>query len=91
MGRMVRKQLYIDARQEALLKERSARTGETESALIRQAIDAVYDPETWRHEGERRAARFNAVFDEVAEELARAGVKLEPIRRAEFYKDGRPR
>jgi hypothetical protein len=39
MAKMVRKQLYIEPRQEALLKQLVRETGVTESELIRQAID----------------------------------------------------
>ncbi len=91
MGRMVRKQLYIDQRQEALLKAESKRTGETESALIRQAIDAAYDPDTVRLEGEMRAARFNAVFDVAAAVFAASGEPVPHIPRSELYRKGRPR
>jgi hypothetical protein len=39
MTRMVRKQVYIEPRQEALLKQLARETGATEADLIRQAID----------------------------------------------------
>lgn len=39
MTRMVRKQIYIEPRQEALLKRLVRETGATESDLIRHAID----------------------------------------------------
>lgn len=39
MTRMVRKQVYIEPRQEALLKRLARETGATEADLIRQAID----------------------------------------------------
>ena len=41
MSRMVRKQLYIEPDQEALLKRRAAELGVTEAELIRRAIDQV--------------------------------------------------
>lgn len=41
MGRMIRKQLYIDASQEALLKARAAAQGVSEADLVRQALDAL--------------------------------------------------
>lgn len=69
MARMVRKQLYIDERQERLLKERAEMTGRTESDLIRGAIDAAYDGE---FEQARRAAaleQFFAMGDRIAEQL----------------------
>lgn len=39
MTRMVRKQVYIEPRQETLLKRLARETGATEADLIRQAID----------------------------------------------------
>lgn len=41
MGRMVRKQLYIDESQERLLKARAAAQGVTEAELMRLALDAM--------------------------------------------------
>ena len=41
MTRMVRKQVYITAEQDKLLKERAGRLGVTESNLIRWAIDRI--------------------------------------------------
>jgi len=39
MSRMVRKQVYIEPRQEAVLRRMARQTGATEAELIRQAID----------------------------------------------------
>lgn len=39
MGRMVRKQIYIEPRQEMLLKRLARSRGVSEAELIRQAID----------------------------------------------------
>jgi hypothetical protein len=39
MAKMIRKQVYIEPRQEALLKQLVRETGVTEAELIRQAID----------------------------------------------------
>ena len=39
MSRMVRKQIYIEPRQDELLKRRARELGVTEAELIRQAID----------------------------------------------------
>jgi hypothetical protein len=39
MTRMMRKQVYIEPRQEALLKRLARETGATEAEIIRQAID----------------------------------------------------
>jgi hypothetical protein len=41
MGRMVRKQVYIEPRQEELLKQRARELGVTEAQLIRLGIDQV--------------------------------------------------
>lgn len=41
MARMVRKQVYIEARQEELLKRRAKELGVSEAALIRQGIDQL--------------------------------------------------
>lgn len=38
---MIRKQVYIDARQERLLKRRARQLGVTEAELIREGIDLV--------------------------------------------------
>jgi hypothetical protein len=56
MPEMVRKQVYIEQRQERLLKERAKKYGVTEAELIRRAIDrgleraasGVPDPEAWK-------------------------------------------
>jgi hypothetical protein len=39
MSRMIRKQIYIESRQQAVLKEQARTLGTTEAELIRQAID----------------------------------------------------
>jgi hypothetical protein len=39
MARMVRKQIYIEPEQEALLKRLSEETGLTEAEIVRQAIE----------------------------------------------------
>ena len=39
MGRMVRKQIYIEAEQEALLKRLGEQTGLSEAEIVRRAID----------------------------------------------------
>ncbi|HUG55480.1 MAG TPA: hypothetical protein VMJ92_00245 [Candidatus Limnocylindrales bacterium] len=41
MARMVRKQVYIEPRQERLLKRRAKELGLTEAELIRQGIDRL--------------------------------------------------
>lgn len=48
MGRMVRKQIYIEPRQEEMLKRRARELGVTEAALIRRGIDhAGQAPTLW--------------------------------------------
>ena len=44
MPAMVRKQVYIEARQDRLLKERASQYRVTEAELIRQAIDGTIQP-----------------------------------------------
>jgi hypothetical protein len=44
MPPMVRKQVYIEARQDRLLKERASQYRVTEAELIRQAIDGTVQP-----------------------------------------------
>jgi DNA-binding ferritin-like protein (Dps family) len=52
MSQMVRKQVYIEPRQEALLKRAAAETGLSEAEIIRQAIDLWEE-----HVAGRRRAR----------------------------------
>ena len=69
MSRMVRKQVYIEARHEALLKRRAGELGVAESELIRRGIEEVCrraaplaaDPEVWERENEW--IRTNRMFD----------------------------
>ena len=65
MEEMIRKQVYIEPRQERLLKERARRYRVTEADLIRQAIDrglertalSIPDPEAWKAFKRRVAAK----------------------------------
>lgn len=58
MTKMVRKQVYIESRQEGMLKRLARETGATEAEIIRQAIDLqgrAYslprrDMDAWREE-----------------------------------------
>jgi len=58
MGRKVRKRLYIDARQEKMLKRRAKELGVSQAELIRQGLDMVLaggegpvpDPQAWEEE-----------------------------------------
>ena len=54
MGRMIRKQVYIEPEQEQLLKRRSKELGISEAALIRQAIDRL-DADGDESRSDRRA------------------------------------
>ncbi len=56
MSRMVRKQIYIEPRQEELLKRRAKELGLSEAELIRRGIDQIsrvrvhrcFDREAWK-------------------------------------------
>ena len=58
MPRLVRKQVYIESRQDALLKEKSRLLRTTEAEVIREAIDRhmasvrldLRDPKAWERE-----------------------------------------
>ncbi len=60
MARMIRKQVYLDDRQELILKQMAALTGRTESQLIRDAIDLKFDPDS------ARSRRIRAALDAIA-------------------------
>jgi hypothetical protein len=48
MARMVRQQVYIEARQDAWLKRRAAELGVTEAELIRPGLDRLgHSPDAW--------------------------------------------
>jgi len=47
MSRMVRKQVYIEAEQEELLKRRAKELGLTEAELVRRGIDQIARPGAW--------------------------------------------
>jgi len=47
MSRMVRKQVYIEAEQEKLLKRRARELRVTEAELVRRGIDQVARPGAW--------------------------------------------
>ena len=53
MGRMIRKQIYIDSDQDDLLKRRAKELGISEAALIRRCIDETASRPT---ESERKKA-----------------------------------
>lgn len=60
MATMVRKQVYLERRQDQALKRLARRTGKTEAAIIREALD--------RHaeEADREKARLRLWQDEKA-------------------------
>ena len=86
MARMVRKQVYLDTRQDELLKSAAERTGKTESELIREAIDAVHDPEAVRTEREKAWVRWREESEEFAQWVADRG-GIEPWDRDSLYAD----
>lgn len=66
---MIRKQLYIEPRQEEALKRRAHELGVSEAELVRRALDVALagDPATLRHPGRPRAAeRLVATLDAIA-------------------------
>lgn len=73
MTRMVRKQLYLESRQDELLKEAARSTGMTESELIRRAIDATYDPAAARSQREAAWERFHSAAEDIAELVRETG------------------
>ncbi len=58
MSRMIRKQVYIESRQDATLKQQARALGVTEAEVIRRAIDCqmtsvrlgARDPKAWERE-----------------------------------------
>ena len=60
MGQMIRKQIYIEALQDEIIKERARMLGITEAEVIRRAIDRqvnvlpshIRDLEAWEREKE---------------------------------------
>jgi len=44
MSHMIRKQIYLEAAQEALLKQRAQERGMSEAALIRQCLESLDQP-----------------------------------------------
>ncbi len=85
--RMVRKQIYINKRQNTLLKRLSQARGVSEAEIIRQAIDREISGETPKSTVADRSAwqEFEA-FLQTRRELATTG---EPLRwnREEIYEE----
>ena len=86
MARMVRKQVYLNPRQDELLKAASAQTGKTESELIREAIDEIYDAATARVEREAAWLRWRADSEDFARFIAERG-GIEPWDRESLYEE----
>ena len=68
---MIRKQVYIEPRQERRLKRLARKTGKTEAEIIRQALDTHVD------EAERRQDRLKA-WDEEKEFIRQRMAKHPP-------------
>lgn len=82
---MVRKQLYIDDRQERALKGRAKALGISEAELVRQALDRVLEDGLRPGPGRLRAL---ADFLERAATSAARGHRLtRRIRREELYEE----
>lgn len=64
MKRMVRKQVYIEPRQERLLKRRARALGMTEAELIRDGIDLLDSTRPPGASRERAMKELFAVIDE---------------------------
>lgn len=60
MGRMVRKQVYIEPEQDELLKRLSKELGVSEAELVRRSIDSLVEPgeETARRQALRELIAF---------------------------------
>jgi len=64
MGVMVRKQVYIEPRQETQLKQRAAETGMSEAEIIRQAIDRWLDEEARQRQAEEAWEKARTLMEE---------------------------
>ena len=60
MARMVRKQLYIERRQDELLKDQAKQLGVSEAELVRRAIDEAVSPAPLRRQRLRLPPDSNA-------------------------------
>jgi hypothetical protein len=52
MTTMVRKQVYIEPRQDNLLKKWAEETGKSEAEIVREALDRWMASEEWRRQSE---------------------------------------
>lgn len=64
MARMIRKQVYIDARRERLLKRQARQLGVTEAELIRRGIDLLDSAPVVRPMRERDLRDYEALVRE---------------------------
>jgi hypothetical protein len=64
MSVMVRKQIYIEPRQETQLKQRAAETGMSEAEIIRQAIDHWLEEEARQRQAEEAWEKARALMEE---------------------------
>lgn len=62
MSRMVRKQVYIEPEQDALLKQRSREIGVTEAELIRRGIDSLMTSTEMLEASRRKAWECELAF-----------------------------
>lgn len=68
MATKIRKQVYIEPRQERLLKREARAQGVSEAELIRRAIDTVA---SGRHRGGTNPAALDRFFEFVQERMAK--------------------
>ena len=66
MTRMVRKQVYIEPRHDALLKRRARELGVTEAELIRRGIEQIAAVADEEDAAEEAWAELDAAMDEAA-------------------------
>lgn len=64
MSTMVRKQVYIEIRQEEQIKQQAAESGMSEAEIIRQAIDCWLEEQTRRRQAEEAWAQAVAFMEE---------------------------
>jgi len=82
---MVRKQVYIERRQDDLLKQWAAETGSTEAEIIRQALDQWLASEEQRQEAEAAWDAERAFIEaRIAEGPVPGG---RPWKREELYEE----
>jgi len=64
MAMMVRKQVYIEPRQETQLKQQVAETGMSESEIIRKAIDRWLEEQARQHQAQETWAKARVLMEE---------------------------